>query len=90
MSISRCVQDHATLQKYLNLPQKGKIQCEYIWIGGTGSDIRSKTRTLKSKPKSIKDIPCWNYDGSSTDPFRGGDNILCLCQTLNAKTMRPL
>lgn len=71
-------------------------------------DIRSKTRTLKKAVTSIKDIPCWNYDGSSTgqadgsyseiwlqpvkyvrDPFRGGDNILCLCETLNAKTMEP-
>lgn len=24
------------------------------------------------------------------DPFRGGDNILCLCETLNAKTMEPI
>ena len=24
------------------------------------------------------------------DPFRGGDNILCLCQCLNASTMEPI
>jgi len=97
------------LKKYLQLEQHGKIQCEYIWIGGSGLDIRSKTRTLKQKVKDIKDIPCWNYDGSSTDqadgsyseiwlkpvkfvsdPFRGGNNILCLCETLNAKTMEPI
>ena len=24
------------------------------------------------------------------DPFRGGDNILCLCETLDAKTMKPI
>jgi len=97
------------LKKYLQLEQHGKIQCEYIWIGGSGLDIRSKTRTLKQKVEDIKDIPCWNYDGSSTDqadgsyseiwlkpvkfvqdPFRGGNNILCLCETLNAKTMEPI
>jgi len=97
------------LRKYLSLNQRGNIQCEYIWIGGTGNDIRSKTRTLRKKVESLKDIPCWNYDGSSTgqadgsyseiwlnpvrfvkDPFRGGDNILCLCETLNAKTMEPI
>jgi len=99
----------SALYKYLELPQFGKVQCEYIWIGGTGTDIRSKTRTLKGKVTDIKDIPCWNYDGSSTgqadgsyseiwlqpakfvpDPFRGGDNILCLCECLNAKTMKPI
>ena len=26
--------DHVTLQKYLSLEQNGKVQCEYIWIGG--------------------------------------------------------
>eukprot|EP01083_Nonionella_stella_P151574 484486_1 len=101
--------NYDVLYDYLTLEQYGKVQCEYIWIGGTGSDIRSKTRTLNKKPTSIKDIPCWNYDGSSTgqaegsyseiwlqpvkfvpDPFRGGDNILCLCECLNAKTMSPI
>jgi glutamine synthetase len=97
------------LPKYLALEQGQKIQCEYIWIGGSGEDIRSKTRTLPSKVTSVDEIPPWNYDGSSTgqadgsyseiwlqpvkfvpDPFRGGDNILCLCETLNAKTMEPI
>jgi len=29
-------------------------------------DLRSKTRTLPSVPKSPADLPKWNYDGSST------------------------
>jgi len=101
--------NYEMLRKYLALDQGGKIQCEYIWIGGTGLDIRSKTRTLQKKVTNLREIPCWNYDGSSTDqadgsyseiwlkpvkfvpdPFRGGDNILCLCETLNAKTMEPI
>lgn len=36
--------DHSILDKYLNLPQGGKIQAEYIWIGGSGQDLRCKTR----------------------------------------------
>ena len=57
-------------------------------------------RTLDKVPKSVDDLPKWNYDGSSTgqapgddsevylqpcamykDPFRGGDNILVMCDT---------
>jgi len=98
-----------SLYNYLNLPQGDKIQVEYIWIGGTGLDLRSKTKTLPKPVKSVKELPLWNYDGSSTgqadgndsevylkpvkivrDPFRRGNNLLCLCETLNAKTMKPL
>jgi len=101
--------NYTMLQKYMQLDQFGQVQVEYIWIGGTGLDIRAKTRTLKGPIKSVEDIPCWNYDGSSTgqaeghyseiwlkpvricrDPFRGGDNLLCLCECLNAKTMEPI
>jgi len=100
--------NYEMLNKYLSLEQGDKVQCEYIWIGGTGDvDIRCKTRTLPKKVESLEDIPCWNYDGSSTgqaegnyseiwlkpvkyvrDPFRRGNNILCLCECLDAKTMR--
>jgi glutamine synthetase len=71
---------------------------EYVWIGGTGADMRCKSRTLDKIPKSPADLPKWNYDGSSCgqapgddsevflipraiyrDPFRGGDNILVMC-----------
>lgn len=78
--------------------QGGKIIAEYVWIGGSGSDLRSKARTLSKKVTSTSELPTWNYDGSSTgqapgndsevymvpraifkDPFRGGDNILVMC-----------
>jgi glutamine synthetase len=39
---------------------------EYIWIGGTGLDIRSKTMVIPKKVESLADCPIWNYDGSST------------------------
>lgn len=131
--------------------QNNKICAEYVWIGGTGADLRSKARTLDKKaykvevraaccvllsllaaqwhdackplgcsasggprpaaswldcpcrrprrpPLAPQELPHWNYDGSSTgqapgtdsevylvpraiykDPFRGGDNILVMC-----------
>merc|ERR1712118_530112 len=73
-----------------------------------GFDIRSKPKTLDSKPTSCSELPIWNYDGSSTgqapgadsevllrpvaifdDPFRGGDNVLVLCETLTT-AMEPI
>jgi glutamine synthetase len=98
--------------KFMNL--KGgaidkRIQAEYIWIGGSGEDLRSKGKTLEGPIKSIEDLPDWDFDGSSTgqakgtyseiwlkpvkyikDPFRGGENILVLCECLDAKNMQPV
>jgi hypothetical protein len=31
--------------------QGGKITAEYVWIGGTMQDLRSKSRTLEKVPK---------------------------------------
>ena len=100
--------DSTVIASYMSLPQNGTVQAEYIWIGGSGEDLRGKTKTLKGPIKSIKELPDWNFDGSSTgqaeghysevwirpvkmvpDPFRGGDNILVLCECLDAKTLEP-
>jgi glutamine synthetase len=44
-----------------------KCILEYIWIGGNG-ELRSKTRILNIKHiTNLKQIPEWNYDGSSTE-----------------------
>ena len=64
--------DPAILDRFLNLDQGGKISAEYVWIGGTGSDLRSKTKSLSKVPKSVEDLPVWNYDGSSTGQAPGG------------------
>eukprot|EP00798_Chlamydomonas_sp_ICE-L_P028161 gene28161-31261_t len=88
--------------------QGGKICAEYVWIGGTGADLRSKGRTLDKLPTKPEDLPMWNYDGSSTgqapgtdsevhlvpraiykDPFRGGDNILVMCDTYEPPRLQP-
>jgi len=89
----------ASLEFLRDRDQQGKIIAEYIWIDGA-CGLRSKSRTLDAKPKSVSDLPEWNYDGSSCyqattenseiimkpvfffpDPFRGGDNIMVLCET---------
>nr|CAD7395189.1 unnamed protein product [Timema cristinae] len=64
--------DKTILNKYLSLPQpSNKVQATYIWIDGTGENVRAKDRTLDFLPKSIKDYPIWNYDGSSTYQAEG-------------------
>ena len=44
--------------------QKGKIIAEYIWLDGSLA-MRSKCRSLPGPVKSVKELPEWNFDGSS-------------------------
>jgi hypothetical protein len=58
-----------------------KVLAEYVWIGGNyhnADDIRSKTRTLDSKPKRPEDLPEWSFDGSSTNQASGNDSDVIL------------
>ena len=60
------------LARYLALKQPDNItQCMYVWIDGTGENIRAKTKTVKFVPKKPSELPLWNYDGSSTGQAEG-------------------
>ena len=82
-----------------------KVRLEYIWMDGhaTTQKLRSKTKILEGPIKTIKDLPDWGFDGSSTnqaegnnsdcllkpvykvpDPIRGGDDLLVMCEVMNA------
>lgn len=69
--------NNSVLQKYQDLDQKGAILAEYIWIDGTNS-IRSKCKTLYEKPKTVDDLPEWNFDGSSTEQAPGTNSDIYL------------
>jgi glutamine synthetase len=75
MALSSSVYEH-----YMTLEvPKGKFMAEYIWIGGSGSDIRCKTKTIeKDAATSLDDFPVWNYDGSSTGQAPGKDSEVYL------------
>ncbi|KAL6070513.1 Glutamine synthetase cytosolic isozyme 1-3 [Balamuthia mandrillaris] len=66
-------QDHHLLFRLLDaIPQpEDKITATYVWIGGSGEDVRSKSRTLEFEPKSPEELPHWNFDGSSTGQAPG-------------------
>ncbi|XP_068141585.1 glutamine synthetase 2 cytoplasmic-like [Drosophila tropicalis] len=52
------------LDRYMSLPlQEGVVQATYVWIDGTGVDLRSKDRTLDFMPSSPNDLPVWDYPG---------------------------
>lgn len=104
--------DHGITRHYLSAAgvpdQAGKVIAEYVWIGGSGADLRSKSRTLNKRPERPEELPTWNYDGSSTgqapgedsevylvpraifrDPFRGGDNVLVMCDCYEPPRANP-
>ncbi|XP_061386967.1 glutamine synthetase 1, mitochondrial-like [Musca vetustissima] len=56
--------------KFLETPSD-RLQATYLWIDGTGENIRVKDRVLNKIPKDVSDLPKWQYDGSSTYQSQG-------------------
>lgn len=65
--------DPSVTEEFLKLDQGSKIMAEYVWIGGSGMDLRSKCRTLEIEAPvtDVAVLPEWNYDGSSTEQAEG-------------------
>ncbi|KAI3982902.1 hypothetical protein MKX01_010385 [Papaver californicum] len=71
----------ALINDLINLDLTGvteNIIAEYIWIGGSGTDMRSKARTLRGPITGPSQLPRWNYDGSSTGQAPGEDSEVIL------------
>ncbi|KAF1760483.1 hypothetical protein GCK72_008732 [Caenorhabditis remanei] len=65
----------ATIDHFMGLPaHPSKCQATYVWIDGTGEQLRAKTRTFDVKPKYVSEYPVWNYDGSSTGQAEGDNS----------------
>lgn len=61
------------------------LKCEYVWLDGNDTQtLRSKTRVLSLKSEdenwnlSVKDIPIWTFDGSSTNQAETASSDLVL------------
>ncbi|XP_053492189.1 glutamine synthetase-like [Ictalurus furcatus] len=65
MATSSSKLNTTVIKWYMDLPQGDKVQAMYIWIDGTGEGLCCKTRTLDSEPKTIEDLPEWNFGGTS-------------------------
>lgn len=67
------------LAKYYSLPQpEDKIQVMYVWIDGTGENLRCKTMTVDREPLRPEDCRLWNFDGSSTGQAEGSNSDVYL------------
>jgi glutamine synthetase len=71
--------DKLITQKYLTLPQpSNKILATFIWIDGTGEQLRSKTKTISKVPQSVEELSWWMFDGSSTGQAQGENSDVYL------------
>lgn len=70
-TMEETVDRNSAVSKYMSLDQGESVQAMYIWIDGTGENLRCKTKTVNMEPTKPEDLPIWNFDGSSTYQAEG-------------------
>lgn len=54
-AVNSALDKKSLLHRYLELPsEKGQFMATYVWIDGSGENVRCKTMTLSEEPKSVK------------------------------------
>jgi len=71
--------DQLITKKYLSLPQPtDKFLATFVWIDGTGEQLRAKTKTVFKVPEKAEDLSWWSFDGSSTGQAKGENSDVYL------------
>jgi glutamine synthetase len=71
--------DKVKLKQFIDLPQReDQVLVTYVWIDGSGENLRSKTMTVSREPSRASDLPWWNFDGSSTSQAEGTNSDVYL------------
>lgn len=63
---------------FAGLSTRGKVMAEYVWLGGSGSDLRSATKVLNFVPRTPADVPLWTSDGVATGQEDGPCSVVYL------------
>jgi glutamine synthetase len=71
--------DPTVFERYMSLEQPNDtVQVMYVWIDGTGENLRCKTKTMDKEPTKPEDCSVWNFDGSSTEQAAGHNSDVYL------------
>lgn len=67
------IMNKKVFDRYLRLPiPSNKIMATYVWIDGSGINLRAKDRILATAPCDAASAPGWAFDGSSTGQAQTG------------------
>lgn len=70
--------DKSAYARYMQLDQGKRVQAMYIWIDGSGENVRAKTKSLDQDVTKPEELPIWNFDGSSTGQAAGENSDVYL------------